>query len=143
MTKSLDQNWIDWEAYAFGYNYGSGEGHIFPALKTFLAACPMDGSYDYKQLETALTPTVAWLLINRLCAHDLDMLEYGTSPRFGWLTDRGKALKQYLDNKTAEQLYELMSHSSDDHHYCTPDYCNCGPQGFQEGVKCNNPFWNK
>lgn len=61
--KSIDENWIDWESYAFGFGYGSGEPYTVAALKTFLAACPATGPYDYGVLERECGPAVAWLLI--------------------------------------------------------------------------------
>lgn len=144
MQKTLDENFIDWEADAFGFGYGSGEPHIIPAVKTFFSLCNAlcnqspNGAYDYTEIEAALTPTVAWLLIN-VMGHQ-DVIEYGTSPRYGWLTPQGQALKAFVDGKTADELLALTQH---DESYigCSRDACNCGPNGYQEGVKCNNPFW--
>lgn len=135
--KTIEQSFADWESHVFGYGYGSGEEHVIIALKKFFNAVPIDGNYDYKELETMLTPTVAWLLINVLChAH---MIEYGTSPRFAWLTKSGKAMQKFLASKTIEEL--LNNPDSEDH--CSPDCCNCGPDGYQEGIHCTNPFWDK
>ena len=135
--KSLDDNFSDWEASVFGFGYGSGEPHIIPALKRFLAEF-QDGSYDYRNLEKSVGETVAWLLINALCRASI--LEYGTSPRFGWLTKEGKALKEFIDSKTEDQLIEMACRDSS-YVGCYPDACNCGPDGYEEGKKCVNPFW--
>lgn len=131
--KTLDDYFTDWEAHVFGYGYGSGEEHVIPALKRFFVLCPANSGYDYQTLEVKLTPAVAWLLINVL-AH-ADLLEYGTSPRYAWLTERGRALKQYLDSKSAEELQAILARDYDRH--CYPDHCNCddGP--------CHNPFWRE
>jgi hypothetical protein len=37
-----------------------------------------------------------------------DVLNYGTSIRYGWLDDKGKELKAYLETKTVEDLYEIV-----------------------------------
>lgn len=139
--KTIDENFIDWEAYAFGFGYGSGEPHVIPALKRFFELCPVDGAYDYEVLEATLSPTVSWLLINILANNRIDVLEYGTSPRFAWLTGEGKALKQFLATKTDDELVELVAGCPSDYFPCCPHVCNCGPDGFVEGARCHNPFW--
>ena len=147
MTKTLDESWIDWEGHFFGFGYGTGEAHTIPAIKRFFELCPetdRDGSsaYDYRVLEAGLGPVVAWLLINRFAGHGVDVLEYGVSPRFAWLTDRGKRLKAYLASKTADELIELTHHDQD-YSPCYPDACNCGPNGYEKERVCDNPFWSK
>jgi len=144
MPKTLDENFRDWESTAFGFGYGSGEEHILPALKRFLALCrnePSGRSYDYRELEADLTPTVAWLLINRLCQQDI--IEYGTSPRFGWLTHKGEALQTYTASKTEDELAEVVCVYDSDYPHCYPDACNCGPNGYEESAVCQNPFWGE
>ena len=137
-TKTLDQYWIDWESYAFGYGYGSGEEHVIPALKAFLGCCEDNthGSfnYDFRIIEKSVGPIVTWLFINTLCK--LDILEYGTSPRFGWLTKSGAALKEYMDKTDTEKIVELVTKHSDGDAICHPEYCNC-----ESVTRCVNPFW--
>lgn len=135
--KTLDDHFTDWESHTFGYGYGSGEEHTLQALKRFMETVPLSGNYDYKALEKACGPTVAWLLIN-VFAH-ADLIEYGTSPRFAWLTDRGKALKAYIDSKTVDELGALTGR--DDYIHCYPDYCNCDEPVPVE--RCHNPFWRE
>lgn len=139
MTKTLEEYWSDWESQVFGYGYGTGEEHTIPALKTFFAAFGRDefpNGYDYRKLEAAVGPLPAWLLINTLCHADL--IEYGTSPRVGWLTDQGVALKQFVDNKTTEELIDATERD-EGYAACFPNYCNCvGKEG--ENL-CGNPFF--
>ena len=139
-VKSDEDYFADWEGDVFGYGYGTGEGYIFSALKTFFSCADKDESriFEYQTLENALTPTVAWLLINRLCRKDI--LEYGTSPRYSWLTPEGNRLKAFVDSHTVEQMEEICSRT-DGMEVCGRDYCNCGPLGYVEGRKCPNPFW--
>lgn len=140
--KSIEDSFRDWEANAFGYGYGTGEEHVITALRRFFELCEGEHErYDYRQLETELSPVVAWLLINLLCSHRLDVIEYGTSPRFGWLTDTGKRLKQFMLSRSAEELIALTDYSCE-YRNCGPDACNCGPRGYVEGRKCPNPFWS-
>lgn len=142
MAKTIDENFRDWHDNVFGYGYGTGEQYTLPALKTFFATVGRDPEYprgyDYRHLEEALTPTVAWLLINTLCNHRVDVIEYGVSPRHGWLTPEGEALKAYIDGKTLDELRAL---SKADPEGCVPDVCNCGPNGYEKGRICPNPFW--
>lgn len=139
MEKTIKEHFIDWFAHNFGYGYGDGELHVIPALLGFLAMCPSEGNYDYETLEKLLTPTVAWLLINDLC--NARMLEYGTSPRFGWLDPKGVILKDFMLKHTADELYEMVTGYDERYYHCSPTSCNCGPKGYQEGKKCNNPLF--
>ena len=138
IEKSVEESFADWEGNVFGFGYGSGEEHTLGALKSFLAAVPGDENYDFELIEKTVTPSVAWLLINTLC-HE-DVIEYGTSPRYGWLTKEGKALKSFVENTSLEQLMTICSRD-ENATVCYPDTCNCGPRGHIEGANCKNPFW--
>lgn len=144
MTKTLDQHFSDWETEAFGFGYGTGEEHTLPALKTFFGCIgthpDRPRGYDYRDLEAALGGPTAWLLINALCKEDI--IEYGTSPRGGWLTPEGEALKAFVDSKSAAELVELCTTRGPDHHSCMSDACNCDPnKSTIMGRVCPNPFW--
>lgn len=144
MTKTIEESFADWEGHVFGFGYGTGEQHTLGALKAFMAAVgkpDLPNGYDYERLEAACGPAVAWLLINALCRHTVDIVEYGTSPRFGWLTPEGERLKAFIDSKTVDELYEITAGRPDDYVPCYPDACNCGINGYEEGRKCANPFW--
>lgn len=134
--KTIEQHFTDWESNAFGFGYGTGEEPVLQALKGFLAAIPATGTYDHTKLEAAVTAPVAWLLINVL-AHD-DKIEYGTSPRFGWLTESGKALAEFVGARSLEQLYDLTCRD-EDYVECFPEHCNCG----DADCRPSNPFWAK
>lgn len=136
--KSIEQHFIDWEADTFGFGYGTGQEPVLAALKQFLTLCSegqFQHAYDHEKLSAALTPTAAWLLINVL-AHD-GKIEYGTSPRYGWLTTTGEALAKFVKGRTVEQLVDL-THQDESYAHCYPDHCNC-----DDGEDCrrNNPFW--
>lgn len=142
ITKSLDDYFTDWEAEAFGFGYGSGEQHTLGALIDFMRALKDDGrSYDYAHIEGALSARVAWLMINVLCRQDI--IEYGTSPRYGWLTRHGEKLRTFVLSRSLDELYEITAGRDSDYIPCSRDSCNCGPHGYQEGVKCANPFWGR
>ena len=93
-----------WESDALGYGYGSGEKHALGALKSFFAC--FDHQYDYRDLESNLGGGIAWLLINLLC-HE-DVLEYGTSPRFGWLTSKGEELRDFISSHSVDELTDII-----------------------------------
>jgi hypothetical protein len=76
-----DKHFRDWESHAFGYGYGTGEVFIIPELKLFFETTEAEGNYNHRTLEQKLGGISTWLLINILC--HADMLEYGTSPRYG------------------------------------------------------------
>lgn len=147
MPKTIEENFRDWESEVFGFGYGTGEPYTLAALKTFMEVVGTGESpershvYDYKKLEAALTPTVAWLLINTLARHPTEIVEYGTSPRFGWLTDEGKKLHDFVASKSLDELLKICLQHGEDYSHCGPSYCNCGPHGYEHGRKCNNPFW--
>lgn len=137
--KTNDDHFADWEAHFLGFGYGSGEEHVLPALKAAMAAIPPEDAehrnYDYTALEAAVGPAVAWFIIN-LFGH-ADVIEYGGSPRFGWLTPHGYALKRYIDSKTADELYEVTAGRDERWTACFPDHCNC------DEAPCHNPFWRE
>jgi hypothetical protein len=140
--KSIEDQFRDWEGSTFGFGYGSGEEHTIPALKHFLLLCNQGeygNSYDYQMLEKALTPTVAWLFINILAK--VDIIEYGTSPRYAWLTEKGIRLKEFMRTHTDEQLIEMATDRTEDSTPCYPDACNCGEKGYEKGRVCANQFW--
>ena len=133
--KTIADHFSDWESHVFGFGYGTGEPHTIQALRTFFDACGNAPShaYQYDKLESLLTPTVAWLLINALC--HADIIEYGTSPRFGWMTTPyGKELFRFVTTHDVQTMIDLANRDQE-YTPCYPDYCNCddGP--------CQNPFW--
>ena len=132
MTKSIDDHFHDWEGETFGFSYGTGEEFIIPQVLMFLSTTDAEGRYDHRDVEIRLGPVVAWLLINALCK--AEVIEYGTSPRHGWLTDSGKALKAYVAGKQTDDLLAALQRDPD-YIECYRDYCNCG-----DGP-CSNPFW--
>lgn len=136
-TKPIEESFIDWENHVFGLGYGTGERPVLAALRTFLEAIDV-APYDYEYLETAVGADVAWLLITSLVRADI--IEYGTSPRYGWLTKEGQALRKFMLSKPLEEIVTLVC-GAEEPSYCTPSICNCGPRGYQEGKKCGNPFW--
>lgn len=139
-TKSIEKHFADWESEYLGYGYGTGEEHTLGALKAFMGAVGDErgpNSYRYTNLEQAVTPPVAWLLIGILVR--ADVIEYGTSPRGGWLTENGIALRDFLAGKSVAELEEIVG--ADEQDYCTPTFCNCGPKGYSEQKICRNPFW--
>lgn len=132
--KTLEDHFTDWESDTFGYGYGTGEEPVLGALKSFLAETPHEGNYDHEVLESAVSAPIAWLLINAL-VHD-DKIEYGTSPRYGWLTKSGAALAQFVRTHSVEQLAELTSRG-EDYTHCYPTHCNCD----DGDCRPSNPFW--
>lgn len=139
--KSEEDSFRDWEGHVFGFGYGTGESHTIPALRKFLTLCEPHRPYDYEQLERELTPPVAWLLANALC--HADILGYGTSPREAWLTEKGARLKAFMLSRTNDDLIMLACDYDADYPHCYPDACNCGPNGYERGRVCLNPFWTK
>lgn len=104
MNKELQ--FRNWESRVFGAGYGTGELPILKAIKMFFD-CLEDGrKYDYTVLEKKLGDTVTWLLINALDKGNV--IEWGTSARFGWLTSSGEFVRDFVRGKTAEELYEIV-----------------------------------
>ena len=139
--RTIESYFADWESYAFGFGYGSGEQYTLAALKAFLEHCVGEPNfhYDSEELEAALGATVAWLMINALCK--VDIIEYGTSPRHGWLTEAGRNLQRFVKERSLETLLAATEVPEDEAMSCTPSYCNCGPNGYQSGRICENPFF--
>lgn len=138
-TKSLDIYFRDWMGEAFGFGYGTGELYIIPLLRKFFEALKDGRSYDHRELEKDLGVEQTWLLINALCTESI--IEYGTSPRCGWLTGNGSRLREFVLSKTNDELYEMTGIADEDEPGCDRQYCYCGPNGYVEGRRCPNPFF--
>lgn len=136
--KSLEDYFADWECEFFGFGYGTGEPHTIKAVKQFLMLCPDNGTYNHKHIEKMIGVEVAWLVLNTLCGADI--IEYGTSPRFGWLTASGKRLKAFMHDHSIEGMVS-MTQKSEDYFYCTTEECACGAGPVDSA--CPNPFWSE
>lgn len=131
--KEQEKQFRDWEARVFGSGYGSGELPILKAVKVFFESIE-DTSYDYQKLEEKLGDTVTWLLINAFS--NGNVIEWGTSARYGWLTSCGVYVKDFVKDKTPEQLYEIVM--SNDEMLCM---CDGEIEGHEECGK--NPMVNE
>lgn len=127
-----DKHFIDWEGDVFGYGYGSGEEHILRVLAKFFANLDDDRSYDYRVMESKIGTEQFWLLINVLCHSDI--IDYGTSARYGWITVKGEILRDYLATKTLDELCEILYWRPIDYVECFRDICQCE-------IPCNNPLF--
>lgn len=148
MKITKDKHFIDWFSNVFGYGYGTGERPVLEALNVLMIECaPSEETgeivpYNYRNLEAALGASAAWLLINALCKDDI--LTYGSSPRFAWLTRRGEMLREFMSRHTLDELEEILDvdidTDSDNFYYrCFPGCCTCMP----EKEACNNPMFDK
>lgn len=136
-----DKHFREWEQDAFGYGYGTGEAHILPVLWSFMAHLEHGHAYSAEVMEEVLGSTVAWLLINVLCRTHI--LDYGTSPRYGWLRVQGERLRDYMLNQTPEALYVIATQDFDyDEPLCSRWWCNCADAVEGEGCR-HNPLFNE
>lgn len=131
MPKTIHDQFLDWHNDAFPCGYGTGDPHTLGALRSFLLACESDGRYQYTVAEAACGQVVAWLLINTLCG--LDLIDYGTSPRFGWLTAEGIRLRDYFATTDLDEIIAVATGDGGEPQ-CFPDLCQCK-------APCMNPFW--
>lgn len=132
--KVTDKHFRDWESYVFGCGYGTGEPVVLAALRKFFIVCDVGGTadrYNYQWVEKAITPPVAWLLINAL--GNAGIIEWGVSARFGWLSRPGVLLRDFVNARTDEELYEILERDDEEVH-CFPDLCQCPKP-------CKNPLW--
>jgi hypothetical protein len=132
-----EKHFVDWEAQVFGFGYGSGESYVLRPLKQFFALCKqgtLSPRYSYEELEERIGCSATWLLINALC--HADVIEYGISPRYAWLTGKGILLKEFVDSYTVEELCGMVAVDKG-YVYCFSGHCNCEP----EGPNCNNPLF--
>jgi hypothetical protein len=128
-----DYDFINWERETFGAGYGTGELPIMEAVKTFFDSLD-DLSYNYIILEDRLGSTVTWLLINAF--EKKNIIEWGSSARFGWLTSSGIHLRNYIRNKTPQELYNILMACDETNFYT----CLCNGEAHEECAK--NPMLN-
>ncbi len=96
MTK--ESQFRQWEGRVFGFGYGTGEMVILPLVKKFFELLEDNRSYDYETLEERLGKENTWFLINAFCRGNV--IEYGTSPRYGWLTSSGEFVRDFVKSRT-------------------------------------------
>lgn len=133
MTEKDKQNFRQWEGRIFGCGYGSGELPIMKAVKIFFDNLKDDRSYDYQVLEEKLGQTVAWFLIN---AFSHIVIDYGTSSRYGWLSIRGEFVRDFIKDKTAEELYDILMDTREE-----DAVCECDGRIKEHGQECaTNPM---
>ena len=139
--KSENEYFIDWVSETFGYGYGSGEIHMLKALKDLFSVMK-DDKYDYEKLEKVLGAQVTWLLLQILHSSP-GFFGYGTSTRFAWLDAGGKAVQNFVRDKTVDELYDISVASvEEDYIHCGLDYCNCNPPTSFSKRCLNNPFFS-
>ena len=150
MSKSLEVQFKEWFESNFGYGYGSGEEPMLRSLRIFFGACFYDDDdpkqegyprYQYTTLEELLGKPLAWFLINKFCENDI--INYGSSPRFGWVENRGKRLKKFFEERSINELLEIVFEDNEKE-LCTEQYCFCDADGEHIDGKCkNNVFMNE
>jgi len=138
-TKVTEKHFRDWYQDVLGYGYGTGEEYTLPALRGFFEILKDGRSYEYKDIEKKLGGLGAWLLIGVLCG--CDIIEYGCSPRYGWITPKGEKVRDFVLSKSELELFDIAMLSTNDVMECYPNACNCGEHGYEEGKICDNPLW--
>jgi len=101
-----EEQFVEWEMRTFGAGYGTGELPILKAVKTFFDSLENNRSYDYEELESKLGGATTWLLINAF--DKANIIEWGTSSRYGWITSCGENIRDFIKRKTPEELYKLL-----------------------------------
>jgi hypothetical protein len=149
MAKSViatDKHFREWEREAFGYGYGTGEYYILPILHHFFLTLEDGHAYEAENVARELGNAEAWFLLNVLC--HMNIVDYGTSPRYGWLTPMGERLRDYVLCRTPEMLYSIVMADGYNHgvfdvsEECSLDFCNC-PDGVAGQGCLNNPLFNE
>ena len=139
--REKELQFTDWENMVFGAGYGSGELPILKSVKVFFDLLEDGRSYSYKALEDKLEATVTWLLIN---AFDKgDVIEWGTSARFGWLTSSGEYVRDFIKDKTAEELYEIVMTDNDGICMCDGEMKEKGHEECGKNPMVNEKYANK
>lgn len=95
-----------WEDKTFGYGYGTGEGPVIEVIKIFFDTFGDKTTYDYEDYEVLIGRQATWLLINALIKGGV--IDYGTSPRYGFLSSFGKDLKTFFAEHTEDELHEIL-----------------------------------
>lgn len=95
------------ELFPFECGYGTGEEHTIPLVYKFMELLEDGRLYNFEVMEEVLGKVVAWVLIELLS--NCDLIEWGTSSRFGWLTTRGEELRDMVGKFTQAEMYYLVT----------------------------------
>lgn len=133
-----DKHFRDWHSYLFGYGYGTGEEYTCAALKAFFECFKDARHYEHDVVEAAMGAIPAWLMINALHNCKPDILDYGTSPRYAWLTPQGELLYEYIMGHSVDELTRTAWTVQEDgmSSECSPGNCVCDDP-------CNNPLFKR
>ena len=103
-----EKGFIEIDDAVFGFGYGDeGDGAVWGAVKEYLSHKESDCNIICTGLAgEKIGGVVVWLIVNAFIHHDL--LDYGTSPRVPWLTEKGIALKEFIETKTVEELCAII-----------------------------------
>jgi hypothetical protein len=140
-----DKHFREWEQEAFGFGYGTGEAYILPILSRFFRALTHGvgshnaGHYDAERLAAQLGDAHTWFLLNVLCR--MDVIAYGTSPQYGWLTTLGQRLFSYVRVRTPHQLYAIVTQDGEPAQpLCSRTSCHCPDGSDTQGCQHNPLF---
>lgn len=100
-----EQEFCEWYGEVLGYGYGTGDVHYCNNLRHFFWLAAQPGPYDYNEMERDMGAAVFWLLLNTLC--NAGVVDYGTSPRAGWLSPEGRRIADFV-NGYEGSLYDLV-----------------------------------
>ena len=106
-----DAQFYKWFDEHFGYCYGSGVPEIVNLLLLFFSVIPWRKPYKHTNIEVLLGVPAAWLLINLFCIDRV--VEYGVSPRCGWLTEKGNSLRVFMCAQGKARLLEIIEKGDD------------------------------
>jgi len=85
-------------------------------------------------MEEKLGDIVAWLIINAFASSNV--IDYGTSARYGWLTSCGEFVRDFIKDKTAEELYDILMEDGHEN-----PICECDGEIKEHGDDCSmNPM---
>lgn len=94
------------ELFPFECGYGTGEQYTIPIMYKFMELLA-ERSYDFQVMSVAFGEVTTWVLIELLARCDL--IDWGTSSRFGWITERGEQLRDMMRKFTQEEMYEIVT----------------------------------
>lgn len=108
---NMDKQYHDLLTDGLHWNAYGGDESLYGTLKIFFESIEVRVkpdyrilSYDYRVLSETVGSSAAWMLIYQF-SH-LGWINYGTSPRFGWLEEAGVWLHKYVLSKTVDELIE-------------------------------------
>jgi len=102
----MEKNEIKWIQDTWDFDVYGEEMPLIKAVRTFFDSFS-GKKYDYRKVMSNMGNEALGLLLIHVM-DEYGNIDYGTSLRFGWTTEKGEHLRMILQHYTDEKIYDAI-----------------------------------